>query len=179
MAYDPEHVKQFQASAGIKVDGIVGPQTLGAGYTEGWQPRAPGPSGSEAAGWANQRRVIGDTYGNTTARIGFDRANAEMDNTYNVEALARQYMRMRDRMPGQFASRGLVGSGIQLDAQQRAQEDQGVAETNLARMYQRQLGDLSLRGNEATTNYTSGIAGVDLTEAARRADLAASIRGLV
>lgn len=137
------------------------------------------PDPTELATWQNQRTTLGDTYGTANAQNAFDRTQTLANQAAETAALARQWTQTRNALPGQYAKRNLLNSGIYGGALQQYGSDRAAATDALALKYQTTLGQLGLNAQAAQTAYTSGTSQVNNSEAARRESLAASLKGVV
>lgn len=148
-------------------------------YGEAQKKAASQPSASELAEWNNQRREVSDVYGDANAQNDFDRSQALAQQSYETADLAKQWNRQREALPGQYAHRGLLNSGIYGEALQHYGEDRTSASSALALKYQQTLGNIGLAQQRAQGAYGRDTASVDSTEAARRQDLASQLKGVV
>lgn len=133
---------------------------------------------TEQANIANQRRQANDLYGNSLANLEFQRGNALANQSLDTQNLTTQWDRTRERLPGGYAHRGLLNSGIYGQGLQNYATDRLSAFRNLQSKYQQQLGSYDLQKQQAVNQHASTFAGIDTTEQAARADLAAQLRGL-
>ena len=137
------------------------------------------PSPSEQYQWGVRRRNNLQGWGRAQAQTNFDRGNINANRATDTRNLATQYDQMRRRLPGQYAGRGLLGSGYHAQGQQ----DYATARTNaygdLAQRYQQMLGQLNLDQQGAAQNYYNTAGDINTEEAMRRAELAAQIRGIL
>lgn len=140
---------------------------------------APAPSASELANWQNQRRTLADTYGYNQANYNYNKGNTQSNYAISTDRLGRDFNAMRQKLPESFAHRGLLGSGIEQRGVNQLAQNQSDQTLDTARAYQQAMGQLDLNQWGGTQAYATGTSGVDAAEAARRADLAAAIQGLV
>lgn len=137
------------------------------------------PDPTEIAAWGNQRRQIADQYGNSQAQFAYQRSTQQAQQGQDTADLAKQWDRTRTALPGQFAHRGLLDSGVYGGALQQYGSDRDSASKNLALKYQNSLGQIGLNQQQSQSAYTSGNQQVDASEAARRQSLAAQLKGVV
>jgi hypothetical protein len=136
------------------------------------------PSPQETAQWGVRRRNAVQGYARQNAQNNFDRGNFNANRAGDTANLTQQYQQMRNRLPGTFAGRGLLGSGISAQGFQ----DYGTQRTNafgdLGRKYQQMLGQTDLNAQNYAEDYTNQMSDVAQEEANRRAELAAQIRSV-
>lgn len=137
------------------------------------------PTPTEIAMWGNQRMQVADQYGNTSAQLAFQRAMQQGQESQDWSGMNRQFDRTRETLPGQFARRGLLNSGIYGNALTQYAQDRYHATAGLALKYQQSLGQLNLNQQQAQTNYTSGTSQIYNSETARRQELASQLAGVV
>jgi hypothetical protein len=137
-----------------------------------------GPTGADLATWGNQRRALGDTWGNENANYASNRASDLAAQSHDTGQLAQTWDRTRTTLPGQFLHKGLMNSGVYGGALQQYGQNRASAEGNLQLKYQNMIGGLDQAHQNASNTYTSGMGQVDQTEQATRADLAAQLKGL-
>lgn len=138
-----------------------------------------GPDATETAAWGNQRRQVADQYGNTESTIEFNRDQAKQNQALDTGQLAKTWDRTREALPGQFAHRNLLNSGIYGGALQQYGTDRSDASSALALKYQQQFGQFDIQHQQASNAYTSGTGQIDASEAARRQSLASQLNGVV
>lgn len=136
------------------------------------------PSAGEIAGWGSQRRGLDTQYGISTAQHDYTRGGLLAQQSQDTGDLAMKYDRMRESIPGGFAHRGLLNSGVYGGALQQYGQDRTSAYARMAQGYGQQLGQVTLDQGASDRTYTSGLSSVADAEAARRQDLATQIRGL-
>lgn len=112
-----------------------------------------------------------------TGQVQFDRTQLGLDKAQQVADLARRFDQMRQKLPGHFASRGLLNSGIAAQGLQDYGVDRTLAEAGLNRAYDRQFGGLDLEQSQIQATYDQTIADLKAQEEARRASIRASLSG--
>lgn len=137
------------------------------------------PSPDEMAQYGVARRKAATTYGQTNANLQFQRQNANANYSQQFGDLARNYDQMRQKLPGQFVRRGVQNSGIYKDALTNYAQQRALAAGRLGQQQQQELGGYDLQQQAASQNYTNAQLDVAEAEAARRASIAAALKGLV
>ena len=135
-------------------------------------------SPEEQATWAGRRRRAKDTWEFGKSKLEFDRGGTQAQQGADVATLVRQFDLMRRNLPGGYARRGLLNSGIYAQALQDYGQERTSAYGDLARKYQQMLGQQEFQGRELDLNYSNAILDVDELEKMRRAQLAAQLKGL-
>lgn len=92
--------------------------------------------------------------------------------------LRRQFADARLQLPGDYAGAGLLNSGIWQQALSRFGQERQAAFGNLRGQYDDQRAGLDLARAQLGTVKRQGLQDLQAEEAARRAALAASIRGV-
>lgn len=137
------------------------------------------PSPDEMAQYGAARRKSSTAYGQAQAQLAFQRQNANANYSQQFGDLARNYDQMRQKLPGQFVRRGVQNSGIYKDALTNYAQQRALAAGRLGQQQQQELGGYDLQQQAASQNYTNAQLDVAEAEAARRASIAAALKGLV
>lgn len=137
------------------------------------------PSPSEQYGWGVRRRNSAQGYARNMAQTQFARGNLNANRASETQSLTDQYNKMRARIPGTFARRGLTNSGIAAQGYQDYAKERTGAFGDLGRRYQQQLGQLSLGEVNDSQDYANQQADVAAEMFNRRAELAAQLRGML
>lgn len=132
----------------------------------------------EMEAWDNRRRRAADTYGVQKAQFAFNRANVQQNQGLDTNKLARQFDQMRERLPGGYAARGLLNSGIYKRGLTNYGLDRQSAFGDLAAKYQQMLGQTSLDEYGAGITYGNTIGDINDQERIRRAQIAAALQGI-
>lgn len=133
---------------------------------------------AEQAGWDNRRRRATNQYQIGQAQSTFNRGQLTANRGIETGNLAKQYDRMRTRLPGSYAKRGMLNSGIYGQGLQDYGSDRVGAFGQLAQRYASQFGQLDLSDQAATTTYNDNIGDIYDQERIRRSQVAAAIRGI-
>lgn len=134
---------------------------------------------SESFAYENRRRRARDTYQVGVAGLESQRSNTLQNEGLATSDLSRKYTQMRERLPGSFVRRGVMDSGIYKRGLERYAQARQGDQANLSARYQQMLSDLALQGQAQGVNYSNTLGAVDDEEAARRAQLAAALKGLL
>jgi len=137
------------------------------------------PSPSEQYQWGVRRRNSTQGLARNVAQTQFTRGNIYANRASETRSLTDQYNKMRERIPQQFAARGLTNSGIQAQGLQDYGKQRASAFGDMARRYQQQLGQQSLNEANYYQDYGNQQSDVAQEEANRRAELAAQLRSLM
>src|SRR4051812_47009489 len=90
--------------------------------------------------WAQTKRQATSQYGQGQANLAYQRTLADQSNQNQTYDQNRQWDQYRDRLPGGFAGRGLLNSGIYHGALQNYGVDRTTAMGRQAQAYQNALG---------------------------------------
>lgn len=112
-----------------------------------------------------------------TGQIQFERTQLGLDKAQAVADLARQWDQLRNRLPGSFARRGLLNSGIAARGLKDYGVDRTLAESRLGRAYDARAGALDLEQSQVQSVYDQAISDLKAQEEARRASIRASLSG--
>lgn len=132
----------------------------------------------EQASWDSQRTRANDKYKFGQAQSAFQRSSGQANFGLATGNLARRFDQMRESLPGRYMARGLANSGIYGRGLQRHGEDRQSASNDLFTQYQQMLGQIGLQDQANTIDWSNSISGVNSQEMARRAQIAAALKGL-
>jgi hypothetical protein len=133
----------------------------------------------EQESWDNRRRRATDLNQSQRAQFEFQRGNIQQRQGLDTASLARRFDRMRAQIPGRMAARGLANSGIYKRALTDYGTDRQAASAELAARYQEMLGNNLYQQQQSQINYSNTIGDIDDAERIRRAQIAASLQGLI
>lgn len=136
------------------------------------------PSPMQQYGYGVRRRNAAQSLGRNVAQSQFNRGNIYANRAAETQNLGQQFQQMRNRLPGQFAQRGLSNSGIAAQGYQDYGRQRATAFGDLGRRYQQMLGQDSLHAVNYNQDYANQMADVASEEAMRRAQLASQLRGI-
>lgn len=124
----------------------------------------------------SSKRKINEQYGFDTSQNQYQQDALRNAYARQQGDLTQQYGQARVKLPGAFASRGMLNSG----AYQRALTDFATARSsafaNAAGQYNDQLGAYAVTRGQLDTARTGGLADLDDAATARRAAIAAQLR---
>lgn len=132
----------------------------------------------EQEAWDNRRRRATDAYQGQKATFAFQRGNIQQNEGLDTNSLTRRFDQMRRRLPGGYARRGLLNSGIYGRGLQEYGLDRQSAFTNLAAKYQQMLGQIGQDEQMAGINYNNAVGDINDAERVRRAQIAAALQGI-
>lgn len=133
---------------------------------------------AEQESWDNRRRRATDLLQVQRAQGEFARGNINQRQALDTSALTRRFDQMRERVPGQFARRGLLNSGLYKRGLERYGLERQAATANLAGRYQEMLGNSQLQQQLGEVQYMNSIGDINDAERVRRAQIAAALRGI-
>lgn len=133
---------------------------------------------AEQASWQNQRLAARNSLQSQLAGFDFQRGAYQQQQGLDTNSLTTQFDQMRQKLPGGFAAKGLLNSGIYADKLQQYGTQKDQAFSNLAAKYQQMLGGLGQQQDAANMNYANTITNTNDQEAIRRSQIAASLKGL-
>lgn len=133
----------------------------------------------EIAAYQSRSDQAGTNYQNFLAQDAYRRAQLGVYDQRNRDRLGQQFDQARGRLPGSFARRGLLSSGIY----KRALTDYATSRTqafgDLDLNYTSQLGGFDVEKQGQTGTYNTTLAGIEAEKAARRAQLATQLRDVM
>jgi hypothetical protein len=136
------------------------------------------PSPEELAQYRQIRRNARSTYDLGQAQLNFDRSSAQGQYSDQLAKTQRGVFKSRQNLPGQFARRGLINSGIYGGAVNQFNQSAQQQYSDLYQNQQRQLGQYDVQQGSLNRNLYEGTLNANDAEAARRASIAAALRQL-
>lgn len=133
----------------------------------------------EIAAYQNRTDQAGTAYQNSLAQDTFSRSMADVYFQRNSDRLGQQFDKSRSQLPGSFARRGLLNSGIYQQALTDYANSRQQAFGDLNFDYSNQKGQLDVNKQGFTNTYNTSLTGVEAEKAARRAELATQLRGIM
>ena len=143
----------------------------------GPQPTQPGAV--EVAGWTSRRNAARQRYSEAMAQNAFSQAEVGRNYQTDVANQQRAQGRARSTFGDSYASRGLLNSGLYGRGLRNFYLDMAQQQQGMANQYQSALGGLQLGAVNAEGGLAEQLGSIDAEETARRADLAAEIRGVL
>lgn len=123
-----------------------------------------------------KRRQINDTLGLGTAQTQYQRNTSRLGHNQRRQQLVQQFSRVGERLPGRFARRGLLNSGLYHKGVAEHLRDRDASLANLDQDFNQQLYGLDLADTQLEAVRRSALDDIEAQEAARRAAIAAMIR---
>lgn len=133
----------------------------------------------EIAAYQTRQDQASTAYQNALAQNTYQRSMLGIANQRNRDRLGQQWEGYRNHLPGSFAGRGLLNSGIYKQALTDYANNRQRSFDDLDFSYTTQLGQFDLDKTGVTNTYNTSIAGIEAERAARRAQLASEIRGIM
>lgn len=117
-------------------------------------------------------------YGETLATNTYNINQAREGLLRNLQGLDLSGTQQRNQLPGQFAHRGTLNSGIYKDALANWAANQTYQRGNYNYQAQTQIGGYDLANQQAALRMKQALSDIALQKQARRAQIAAQLRGL-
>lgn len=138
----------------------------------------PTLSSSERVAFDRQRDAVDLEYSTNVARNAAARGQNNFDEQTAVGNLGRQYQRGRNKLPGGFAGRGLLNSGIYRGAVSDFGEAGFDQLSNLRNSFQRNRTELFGQLSAFDANRAIKKADIGLNQATRRSAIASVLQGV-
>jgi hypothetical protein len=129
-------------------------------------------------GLTQKRALIKQGYANQQADQTWQTRNIKQQHATSFQALKSQYAQQRASLPGQYAGRGLLNSGIYKQGLIDYNKGRTTAFKGLAQQYASQQHQLQAGGAKAQLDMNQSLNDVDLAEAQARAQLAAQLKAV-
>lgn len=136
-------------------------------------------SPDQVLGYGQARRRNATTYGIQSGNANFARSGAYANQGLETGALTQQYGQNRNKLGENFAGRGLLNSGVYKQGLQDFNQQRVTAFQGLSQKYNQQIGRINMDQYGQAQQYNNANADIDEQEKVARAQLAASLRGLV
>lgn len=117
-------------------------------------------------------------YGRQSARNVFDQGQARLDFGLAQRNLTNDWDAFRNKLPGQFAGRGLMNSGVYTNALQEYAQNRQLGFEGLGRQFDKQMGGYAQQALDLESRLQQGLNMVEAERQARRAELAAQLRSI-
>ena len=138
-----------------------------------WEPQA-----EEKAAWSRVKRGADVGLANNLLGVGYDWFKNAQNQESDTTKLNRQYDQMRERLPGGYAKRGLLNSGLYHQGLTDYGTQRGQATSDMTQKYQQAFGDLAVRGTQGLVTWGQQQADAAEAEALRRAEIATQLKAL-
>lgn len=133
---------------------------------------------ASVAQFSNMRRSAALQYGSGLATNQYQRSALDQNNTFNTQQLTRQFDQTRNRLPGNYARRGLLTSGIYAQGLQDYGQNRLDAFQKQLMGYQQAAGGYDQNQRNLESGYAGSIADIAAQEQQRQAEIAAQLRML-
>lgn len=188
MADVAAYLQAQQAYAQQQTAGYLQAQQT-AGYLQDQQVRAyqqaqqahaqvPDLTPSENQNFTQQQTNLDQGYGQQSAQNAYARAGQQANHAASTDQLTQQFDQQRSALPGRYAHRGLLNSGVYDTGLQNYATSRTNAFNNSNRSYAQALGQGDLNDQQATQQYNSATGNLAAQKTARRADLASQLRAV-
>ena len=124
------------------------------------------------------RRRVRTTYGQGLAQNTFQKGRLDQAAGRGRFDLMKRFDAMRNKMPGGFAKRGLLNSGIYQESLANYGADRLTATNRFEEDTLGAQNQLQLGANQLDELYKDALTDIDGQESARRQGIAASLKGL-
>jgi transposase len=132
---------------------------------------------AEATAFEAQRAATDYGYQQNLVQNAAQMQALNVEQTQARRDLARQLGRARQQLPGQYAQRGLLRSGIYGRGLGEFEEGRMMAESRQERGFGQRRQDLISALSQFDINRAMSLANIDLQEAQRRSAIAAMLQG--
>ena len=122
------------------------------------------------------RRRLGLNYQQGSAQNAYQQGVLGQQQASGLDALNNRYNQLRNQLPGGYAQRGLLNSGIYQQGLQQYAQNRQTDLNNVQQQYQQQLGGLQLGQQQLDQQNTGGLGDIEAQQAARRQAIAAALR---
>lgn len=132
---------------------------------------------AEATAFEGQRSAVDYGYQQNLAQNAAQMQSLNVEQTRAQRDLTRQLNRARQQLPGQYAGRGLLRSGIYGRGLGEFEENRLMAESRQEGAFGQRRQDLISALSQFDINRAMSLANIDLQEAQRRSAIAAMLQG--
>lgn len=140
--------------------------------------QVPDLTPSETQNFNQQQTDLSQGYEQQSAQNTYARANLQANQQRATTQLGQQYDQQRSTLPGAYAHRGLLNSGIYSTGLDNYAKARTNAFDNSNQSYAQALGQNDLSQQQATQSYGSATGSLAAQKTARRADLASQLRAV-
>jgi hypothetical protein len=134
--------------------------------------------GTQAA-LAAARSKASNTYGQARATNDYQRSSLDARFNQNQAQMGLQWDRQRGKLPGGYARRGLLNSGVYHQGLQDYAVNRGNAYNQALQQYGEQAGAIGLQGQSTEQTYADAMATIAAQEQMARSQVASTLRGLL
>lgn len=129
--------------------------------------------------FAAKRAAYMRQLGMQQSNLQFERGNTQQQEAFQTGQLGQNIGRARQRLPGQYAHRGLLNSGIYGNSLLQHSQDASNQYRDLSLRFGAMYGQNDMGQQKARLDYDFGMADLDRQEADARAALANQVRGVL
>lgn len=126
--------------------------------------------------YSQQRAAADRGYKQANNRLVYERGINDQDYGYNLGDLQKRFKGIYESMPGQYARRGVLTSGIAKGGYEKYGTEYADAIGRLNQQNQQQLDAYGIQQGELDTSHTAAIQDLTAQEEARKSAAAASYR---
>lgn len=126
-----------------------------------------------------KRALAGQQYGLAGADYNWQKNAAQQANATQMASLTNQFRQQREALPGQYAGRGLLHSGIYAEGLANFNVNKQNQFAQLNQQYAAQQHNLNQGYAQAGQTQAETLNDIDLQEATARAQLAAQLKAVV
>lgn len=135
-------------------------------------------SPAESTAYENRRRRARDTYEGGLAALESQRGDVMAKQGLDTAQFTRNWDQSRNRLPGGYARRGLLNSGIYKRGLEQYAQARQQASSQLGLRYQAMLNQMNQQQMAAGLQFNNTMGDLYDQEAMRRAEIAAALKGL-
>jgi hypothetical protein len=137
------------------------------------------PSPVEIQQWETGRGNARQQYLQQQAQTNYQKSQTTLGNQMQQQQLAYNQGQQRQQFDDPYIARGIFNSGIRGGGLQNFYTNYAQQNATAQQQYLQQMGQLDLNDIQAGANRDTTLGNIDAAEQARRADLAAQIKGIV
>ena len=142
-------------------------------------PQMTQPGAMEVFGWQQRRNAAQQNYADFLAQNQYQQGTAQRRYNQGAQDYARQVGQARSTFGDTYAQRGIFGSGLYQRGLRNFYNDVAGQQANMSGNYLDQMGMLNLQAQQGAGSLANQLTSIEQEEMARRADLAAQIRGVM
>jgi hypothetical protein len=132
----------------------------------------------EAVAYDTQAQALRQQYGTALSKNAYNQGNLGLRRQMDNAELGQQFFDFRQKIPGAFAARGFMNSGLYKKSLMDYQNNRLKAQNKLDFNYNEALGGLNLDKLGIEGNLSGGLASIEAQKQVRRATLAAQLKDI-
>ena len=133
---------------------------------------------TEVAYYDSLASRLNSTFDQSMAANQLQQTQLSTENDIRMEDLTRRFEQVRDKLPGGFAKRGILNSGIYNNALTEYGTDRSNAFSDMSRQFNNQMAGLQQQAAQLGQTKQTGLGDVEVQRAARRNAKAAILRAV-